>query len=429
MWLSIVAFAAAVGMINDIIARGGRGDVSPATFNRAIERVSRNAASSLANQGTGGLERELSLLPQVVRDHVYILDEFGAEILGRDEEFGLMSASGRPARSTRITDGQGSAFFLYTFSRVPPQSFLAPGPRGTALRLFAAAFISAFLSYYLARSITSPLKRIRDTSRQIAGGDLNARVGKLTPSRRDEIGGLAEDFDNMASRLQTMQQANRRLLRDVSHELRSPLSRLSVALEIARGKGADKLTSELDRIELESNRLEILVDEVLALLRESSESFTPGDETFDLTQLLDELAETVGYEAPEDSPGIIWSPGEPLPFKGDRELLWRAVENLLRNALRYTDPARGVVLALEAKGAGSAHITVRDFGPGVPEEEVEKIFEPFYRVHESRDRSTGGYGLGLAIAAAAIRRHKGEISAANVADGGLMVSIELPAAA
>ena len=142
-----------------------------------------------------------------------------------------------------------------------------------------------------------------------------------------------------------------------------------------------------------------------------------------------DLVEVVNYEVSEGKPGIVWNPAGPCPFHGDRELIWRAVENLLRNAVRHTDPERGVILTLDA-GRRKAHwlIQVRDFGPGVPEKEVEKIFKPFYRVQESRDRGSGGHGLGLSIAATAVRRHGGDIRASNAPDGGLVVEISLPSA-
>jgi two-component system sensor histidine kinase CpxA len=224
-----------------------------------------------------------------------------------------------------------------------------------------------------------------------------------------------------------MQQANRRLLQDVSHELRSPLARLSVALEIARKKGAGGIESELDRIALEGERLESLVNDVLGMLRESSETAARLDDDLDLTVLLNDLVEIVNYEVPEGKPGISWQAPDSCVFRGDRELLWRAVENLLRNALRFTDPERGVQLSLQvSKRKSSAVITVRDFGCGVPEAELEKIFEPFYRVQQSRERGTGGHGLGLSIAANAVQRHGGSIRAVNADGGGLLVTVSLP---
>jgi len=326
-----------------------------------------------------------------------------------------------------VTAPGGEAFTIYLVDRIPPTTILAPGPEGTALRILAAALISALVSYFLARSLTAPLESLRLATRKIAAGDLDTRVGLASPQRHDEFSQLAADFDVMAERLQTMQQANRRLLRDVSHELRSPLARLSVAVEMARKKGADNIRSELDRIELEGERLESLVNDVLGLLRESSEHTPRQDEDLDLQELLTELVNVVNYEVEEGRPGILWQPGPVQAFHGDRELLWRTMENLLRNALRHTAPERGVELSVRSDLAGrTIEITVRDFGCGVPEAELEKIFEPFYRVQESRDRSSGGHGIGLAIAAAAVGRHGGSIQARNAAGGGLIMQVILP---
>jgi two-component system sensor histidine kinase CpxA len=185
--------------------------------------------------------------------------------------------------------------------------------------------------------------------------------------------------------------------------------------------------SELDRIELESERLRTLVNDVLGLLRESSETVPKVYEDIELNALLGDLVEVVNYEVPAGKPGIAWSPAEAIICHGDRELLWRAMENLLRNALRHTDPEQGVILSLEqGRGKRRVHMSVRDYGPGVPDGELEKIFEPFYRVHESRDRGSGGHGLGLSIAANAVRRHGGSIEAGNADGGGLVVMISLP---
>jgi two-component sensor histidine kinase len=194
----------------------------------------------------------------------------------------------------------------------------------------------------------------------------------------------------------------------------------------SRKKGPG-IESEIERIGLESERLETLVNDVLGLLRESSEATSRLDEDIDLNHLLSDLVDVVNYEVPQGKPGIDWTPTEPCVLHGDRELLWRAVENVLRNALRHTDPDRGVRLRLEpARKRPDLLITVRDFGGGVPEAELEKIFEPFYRVQESRDAARR-HGLGLSIAANAVLRHGGAIRRPTPR-GGLMVQISLPGA-
>jgi two-component system sensor histidine kinase CpxA len=427
MWLSIVGFSATIGWLNDKLAREQWAEEPANTFSRGMIRITQRAQQALQMEGRKGLREELLNIPRMTRSHIYVVDGTGAELLGRDRALEQLFDRRTPMDTEEFQDAAGSSYRIYTVNRTPPATLLAPGPQGTALRLVAAAVISALISYFLARSLVTPLEELRKASRKIAAGDLATRVSKTMPSRQDEIGQLAVDFDVMTTRLQAMQQANQRLLQDVSHELRSPLARLSVALEIARKKGAGKIQSEIDRIALESDRLEILVNDVLGLLRETSETSPGFDEELDLSVLLDDLVEVVNYEVPEGKPGISWSSPGPCPFHGDRELLWRAMENLLRNALRHTHVDRGVLLGLTvSKRKSTVSLDVRDFGDGVPENELEKIFEPFYRVQESRDRGSGGHGLGLSIAATAIQRHGGNIQARNAEDGGLLVTVSLP---
>ena len=427
MWLSIVGFSATIGWLNDKLAREQWAEEPANTFSRGMIRITQRAQQALQMEGRKGLREELLNIPRMTRSHIYVVDDEDQELLGRDNALKQLVERRTVMDTVEFQDTAGNNYSIYTVNRTPPATLLAPGPQGTALRLVAAAVISALISYFLARSLVTPLEELRKASRKIAAGDLATRVSKTMPSRQDEIGQLAKDFDIMTSRLQAMQQANQRLMQDVSHELRSPLARLSVALEIARKKGVGEIGAEIDRITLESERLGTLVNDVLGLLRESSETIPRFDEDLDLSVLLSDLVEVVNYEVPEGKPGISWQATEPCEFHGDRELLWRAMENLLRNALRHTDPDRGVLLDLiVSKRKSSVRLEVRDFGSGVPEGELEKIFEPFYRVQESRDRGSGGHGLGLSIAANAVHMHGGSIEASNVPDGGLIVSISLP---
>jgi len=427
MWLSIVGFSATIGWLNDKLAREQWAEEPANTFSRGMIRITQRAQQALQMEGRKGLRDELLNIPRMTRSHIYVVDDEEQELLGRDNALKQLVERRTVMDTVEFQDAAGNNYTIYTVNRTPPATLLAPGPQGTALRLVAAAVISALISYFLARSLATPLEELRKASRKIAAGDLGTRVSKTMPRRQDEIGQLAKDFDIMTSRLQAMQQANQRLMQDVSHELRSPLARLSVALEIARKKGVGEIGSEIDRITLESERLGTLVNDVLGLLRESSESTPRFDEDLDLSVLLSDLVEVVNYEVPEGKPGISWQATDPCEFHGDRELLWRAMENLLRNALRHTDPDRGVLLDLVvSKRKSSVRLEVRDFGTGVPEEELEKIFEPFYRVQESRDRGSGGHGLGLSIAANAVHMHGGSIQASNAQDGGLVVSISLP---
>ena len=427
MWLSIVGFSAAIGLVNDKLAREQWAEEPANTFSRGMYRISQRLKVTLASEGTEAAREELVGIPRMSRNYIFVVDENDQEILKRDAILrGLRDRHGR-IETESVVSSDGRQHTICLVDRIPPTTILAPGPDGTALRILAGAVISALVSFFLARSLTAPLEELRTATRRIASGDLDARVAETIPQRRDEFGQLGADFNLMADRLQTMQRASRRLLRDVSHELRSPLARLTVALEIARKKGSDAIVPELNRIALEGERLESLVNDVLGLLRETSENSPKQDETLDLSALLSELVEVVNYEVPDGKPGVQWQNPGPVSFVGDRELLWRTMENLLRNALRHTDKDRGVILKLLADASKlQLHISVRDFGPGVPEAELEKIFEPFYRVQESRDRNTGGHGIGLSIASAAVVRHGGVIHAENVADGGLCVNVCLP---
>ncbi len=430
LWLSIVGFSAAIGWLNDKLAREQWAEQPVDSFEQGLFRIAQRAQQALQIDGRKGLRDELLNIPRMTRGHIYVVDEDGREVLGRDVTVEQLIERRTPVQMTVFEDRSGTTYRMYTVRRAPPSTILAPGPEGTALRLAAAALISAVISFFLARSLATPLEALRSASRKIAAGDLATRVGTSIRPRQDEIGQLAADFDAMAARLEAMQTANRRLLQDVSHELRSPLARLSVALEIARKKGAGHIESEIERIALEGERLESLVNDVLGLLRESSAEPAYLDEDVDLTELLTDLVEVVNYEVAEGKPDIAWQPSEPMLFHGDRELIWRAVENLLRNALRHTDPERGVQMDLTRSRKGAELVlSVRDFGSGVPDGELEKIFEPFYRIQESRDRNSGGHGLGLSIAANAVRRHGGTVSARNEADGGLLVEVRLPVAA
>jgi two-component system sensor histidine kinase CpxA len=426
-WLSVVGFSAAIGWLNDKLAREQWAEEPANTFARGLYRIGQRLKASLAEGGTAAAKEELLAIPRYSRSYIYVVDDRDHEILLRDEELQILVERHRRMEANQATGPDGRSFTIYLVDRIPPTTILAPGPEGTALRILAAALISALVSFFLARSLTAPLQGLRLATRKIAAGDLDTRVGQSMPQRHDEFGQLAKDFDLMAERLQTMQQASRRLLRDVSHELRSPLARLSVAIELARKKGAENIRPELDRIELEGDRLESLVNDVLGLLRETSEHSPKQDEDIDLAGLLGELVEVVNYEVPQGRPGVSWQAQAPIIYRGDRELLWRTMENLLRNALRHTDPQKGVELtAWVDQQERRVNMLVRDHGSGVPEAELDKIFQPFYRVQESRDRSSGGHGIGLAIAAAAVGRHGGQIRASNAEGGGLSVQVSLP---
>ena len=273
--------------------------------------------------------------------------------------------------------------------------------------------------WLLAVNIASPLRELARTVDRFGAGDLTARVNS---SRKDEIGELGRAFDRMAERIGTLLTAERRLLQDVSHELRTPLARLSFAAELART--AEDRDAAVSRLKKEIRRLADLVGALIEVTRAEGDPAAAARDPLRLDDLLAEVVQDCGLEADGRGCSIALRAGGPVTVAGDRELLRRAIENVLRNSIRYAPQKSSVEVQLDPTAFG-ASIVVRDYGPGVPPEDLPKIFRPFFRVDRSRDSATGGIGLGLAIAARAIGLHHGHVRAEN-AGPGLRVCIELP---
>jgi two-component system sensor histidine kinase CpxA len=278
--------------------------------------------------------------------------------------------------------------------------------------------------------MTKPMVRLRAATRRLAAGDLTARSGAPASTRRDEVAGLMRDFDAMAERLELLVKAQSRLLNDISHELRSPLARLNVALGLARQRAGVESADMLDRIELEASRLNELIGRLLTLARlEDGEQRVPQTPV-PLDELVSSVAEDAEFEAQQRHCHVhtVIPEGE-WGVRGNDSLLHSAVENVVRNAIRYTAEGTSVEIELtrEKRASGAeAVLRVSDSGPGVPADALGKLFEPFYRLDDARGRLTGGVGLGLAITERAVRFHGGKVSAFNRAAGGLVVEIRLP---
>lgn len=307
----------------------------------------------------------------------------------------------------------------------PQSRVAAPVAPVRLLQLAFAILVAATVCFLLARRIVSPIARLRRGAQQLAEGRLDTRIGGEFSGRRDELGDLARDFDRMAEQLQMLLDNQHRLVRDISHELRSPLARLQVALGLARQRAGGQVDPELDRIQQEAESLEEIVSQILLLMQMDSEGrFVP--EPVSLRPFLEALTEDVAFEGQARGVDIRVS-GEDVQAWVDAGLLHHALENVLRNALRYSPEGRDVVVELE-HAAGAVVIRVRDHGPGVPEESLERIFEPFFRVSASREHEGGTGGVGLAIARRAVARHGGHIRAYNAGapDSGLVIEISLP---
>jgi two-component system, OmpR family, sensor histidine kinase CpxA len=305
------------------------------------------------------------------------------------------------------------------------------------LGITIAILSSGLICYLLAWSMTKPVVRLRQAAQSLAAGDLSARTGAPAGGPGNELTELMRDFDRMAERIEGLVDSQSRLLKDVSHELRSPLARLSVALGLARQRATPEIEGPLSRIELEADRLNQLIQRLLTIARLESGADGLRKISLSLLELVDQVAHDAEYENPgrhcHVSADAASDDADEYLVEGDPDLLRSAVENVVRNATRYTAEGTTVEVRLERQAAGNGDegeivIRVLDSGPGVPDEELQKIFEPFYRLDDARNRQTGGAGLGLSIADRAIRLHGGQLRASNRKEGGLEVEIRIPAA-
>jgi two-component system sensor histidine kinase CpxA len=390
-------------------------------FFRMVWLVEEDACRAFEEGGPERLAEHLRRLDARLPGEHHLTDDRGLDLVTGADRSDLLRL-GRPQTGPpRLPDGRivlvgpprGGRFRFITILRpwFEPPNIL---PYYGAVVLVIVG-MGAMLGVHLA----TPLRRLRRVVDRFGRGDLAARAGS---TRRDEIGELSRSFDEMAGRIQTLLSAERRLLQDVSHELRSPLTRLDVAADLA-------LVSEdpgpaLGRIKRDILRLSTLVNELLELSRAEGDPTARDQEDLPLDDLLRDLLEDGALEAEVKGCGLVLRNSEPCRVRGEWELIRRAVENVVRNAIRHTPGGTEVEIILKRSGPWS-QIIVRDYGPGVPEDRLEFIFDPFFRVENHRSRASGGAGLGLAIARRAVDLHQGRISARN-ARPGLIVTIELP---
>jgi two-component system, OmpR family, sensor histidine kinase CpxA len=319
--------------------------------------------------------------------------------------------------------------------------------------MLAISLVGAAFCFWLAKYLTAPVAQLRQATRELANGNLAARIGPTLGKRRDELASLGSDFDVMAERIESLLIAQRRLLGDISHELRSPLARLNIALELARQRAGLDATSALERIQHEAENLNEMIGQLLALTRLETGAREIGTSHFNLSKLVREIAEDAEFEAHSRNRSVHVSSCDGCTISGNEGLLRAAIENVVRNAVQYTAQGTAVEICVEGRPdcrGGQrlssklpdsnrnkvdnenedrlTEITVRDHGTGVPEDALAEIFRPFYRVDDARDRQSGGTGLGLAITERAVRLHGGTVTAYNAETGGLVVRIVLPVA-
>lgn len=328
------------------------------------------------------------------------------------------------------TAGPSGARYVLAASASPPPflGFMRGGIRAQTIRLFAVGLAVTLVCLVLAHYIASPILHLQNVSRRIAVGDLGARVQLGKSRRRDEIADLGRDFNIMAEQIESLLRSQNQLLKDISHEIRSPLTRLTLAVGLAKTNchGTDDL---LERIEREAERIEHMLAQLLTVARLDGGGATFASGQVELSMLLSEIVDDASFEGSATKRAVILATADPCLVDGSESLLRSAIENVIRNAVRYTRPSSIVEVNLRLEKSGGkefAVIQVLDEGPGVPSAELPLIFKPFYRVDCARERATGGVGLGLTITERAINFYRGTVSAGNRDGGGLEVQIRLP---
>jgi two-component system sensor histidine kinase CpxA len=437
-WMAQALFLALAILITVALRERGESaiwDAQQATvFNKAIQ--------TYEHSGPADLRKYLEEVRDSLHTRVFLLDDQGKEVSGRDlPRWAESLAKGiqppnrdlwqrltpSPFRRQGLTASSGTRYTLVAF--LPPSGPFGPGGV-PGLGILIGIISSGLVCYLLARYLTAPVVRLRAATQRLAAGDLSARAGGLGARRRDEMAQLVRDFDTMAERLEAAVQAQSRLLNDISHELRSPLARLNVASALAHQRAGSEAHSALERIDLEAERLNELIGGLLTIARLDSGNDARQKSPILLGELIEGIAADANFEAQGRNCGVESLIKEDCLVSGAPILLHSAIENVVRNGARYTREGTKVLITLEQSHnvPSEALISIADSGPGVPEEALDKLFRPFYRIDDARGRLTGGAGLGLAITERAVRLHGGTVKASNRPEGGLLVQIRLPLA-
>ena len=386
---------------------------------RALTFQAREASFAWENGGREALHADLDRVRDIFQAEAILTDSRGRDLVTGEDRSDLIAAGRRRLflrRSRQVIARQtDDKRYWFILAAVVEPGREWPFPPEQLWVLGAVVLLCYLLAWYL----TSPLRTLQAALERFGRGDFSARTGS---KRRDELGQLARTFDQMAERIQSLVAADRRLLLDISHELRSPLARLGVAIELARsGENRD---AALDRIQKESDRLNVLVGELLQVTRAEVDPQALHAQAVRLDDLLANIVSDCAIEAAARNCSLVLHAATPVTVAGDPELLRRAAENVIRNAIRFAPAETQIEVGLRPNGM-KALVEVRDYGPGVPEESLGRIFDPFYRVEGDRNRNAGGVGLGLAIARRAVELHKGSLRARN-AQPGLVVEMEIP---
>ncbi len=405
----------------DYIAHQMSGDVFEGQLRLELDQ----ARTAFETGGIPALRQCLSEMDSALPGTYYLLDAHGRDLVSGADHARALPAESVPSGRPYFINGQAlivraspdHKYYLLIIAPPPPPP---PGAPWRFMPFFALLTLAiALLGWFLSVGIVVPLHRVAAIVDRFGKGDLQARVKS---KRKDELGDLARSFDGMADRIETLLTAERRLLQDVSHELRSPLARLSFAAELMRN--AANPDEAHDRVRREIVRLSQLIDSLIEVTRVEGDPSSRETQRFSLTSLMWEVVRDCVIEAEARKVAIAGQINDALEIDGNPELVRRAVENVLRNAIRFS-PEESSISAEVARDSTGITIIIRDSGPGVPEELLTQIFDPFVRVDQSRNCASGGLGLGLSIARRAVLLHHGTISAKNL-NLGLQVTITLP---
>ena len=407
--------------------------VAPILAAEAVKAYESGGAEAFARFSQGNdHERERQL---------FLLDGFNKDVLSRPlsadglrvaqaaKDGQLVVFRGHIAAYKFVSSGHPYILMLYLKSdlRQIADALLGGGLPFTLSLILLVTVLCLGLAYHIA----SPIHSIQSTARRVAQGDLKARVPPSVSRRFDELAALAKDFDSMVNRLDSLIQTQKKLLNSVSHELRSPLARINISLALLRkrfSRDSDDLFQRLDR---DVVRIDLLMGQLLALSRLEARFSSAERQDVDFAQLVEEVSADANFEAEALGKSVTFQTSDSIILRNaDPDALRSACENIIRNAVRFTRPGSDVQIVLEVDRSAPellALLSVRDHGPGVPEDSLEAIFQPFYRINGDAE-ATAGNGLGLAIASEAIRMHRGTIRAENLQPTGLEINIQLPAA-
>lgn len=396
-----------------------------------------NSVHIYTEGGSGALRRFLDDAETISGIQATLIDPQGRDILDRNfpQSAEKVEATARHNGTAKLLAGMTwmgasvvhtqSGDFVLVARAYPFRGVGSRGGLATSLSRVAIALLSAgLLCWLIARHITSPIRILQSAAARISEGDLSVRASPGIPPRNDELAELARDFDSMADRVQTLILKQQELLADISHELRSPLTRLSVSLELA-SRGEEE---SFKRMRTDLDRLDQQIGQVLTLSRLQLQEGQKNQSPVEMRAIVESVADDANYEGQNEGKSVAITHADECWINGDSNLLRSCLENVVRNALRYTNSETSVEIALARSDGLSAMaiITIADHGPGIPIESIRRIFEPFYRVSGSRDRVSGGTGLGLSIAQKVVLVHGGTIEARNRDGGGLIMEIRLP---